>query len=173
MHLLNSKTDWVKQHLLPQLRHELHPPRLLPNLTVGLTTGAIGVLFDLSYAVLIFSGSLSSHLSPGIGLVLFSAASTRMLVALTSSLPGMVADLSTVPTAILAWSVGMIVKSLPPTTSAIELWMTALATIALTSLLTGAFLLLLAWRRLGKLVRSMPDAVIGGFIRPLAKVRSF
>jgi SulP family sulfate permease len=85
----------------------------------------------------------------------------------------MVADLSTVPTAILAWSVGMIVKSLPPTTSAIELWMTALATIALTSLLTGAFLLLLGWRRLGKLVRSMPDAVIGGFIRPLAKVRSF
>jgi SulP family sulfate permease len=58
----------------------------------------------------------------------------------------------------------MIVKSLPPTTSAIELWMTALATIALTSLLTGAFLLLLGWLRLGKLVRSMPNAVIGGFI---------
>ena len=164
MNLLNSKTDWVKQHLLPQLRHELHPTRLLPNLTVGLTTGAIGVLFDLSYAVLIFSGSLSSHLSPGIGLVLFSAASTRILVALTSSLPGMVADLSTVPTAILAWSIGAIVKSLPPTTSAPELWMTALATIALTSLLTGAFLLLLGWLRLGKLVRSMPNAVIGGFI---------
>lgn len=164
MNRLNSKTDWVKQHLLPQLRHELHPTRLLPNLTVGLTTGAIGVLFDLSYAVLIFSGRLSSHLSPGIGLVLFSAASTRILVALTSSLPGMVADLSTVPTAILAWSVGAIVKSLPPTTSAVELWMTALATIALTSLLTGAFLLLLGWLRLGKLVRSMPDAVIGGFI---------
>lgn len=161
---LLSKTDWVKQSLLPQLRHELHPTRLLPNLTVGFTTGAIGVIFDLSYAVLIFSGSLASHLSAGIGLVLFSAASTRILVALTSSLPGMVADLSTVPTAILAWSVGMVVKSLSPTTSATEVWMTALATIALTSFLTGAFLLLLGWLQLGKLVRLMPDAVIGGFI---------
>lgn len=162
--MLHSKAWWVKQCLLPQLRHELHPTRILPNLTVGLTTGAVGIIIDLSYAVLIFSGSLSSHLSAGIGLVLLSAASTRILVALTSSLPGMVADLSTVPTAILAWSVGMIVKSLPPTASPTELWMTALATIALTSLLTGSFLLLLGWLRLGKLVRSMPDAVIGGFI---------
>lgn len=164
MNMLNSKTVWVKQHLLPQLRHELHPTRLLPNLTVGLTTGVIGVVFDLSYAVLIFSGGLSSHLSAGIGLVFFSAASTRILVALTSSLPSMVADLSTVPTAILAWSVSMVVKSLPPATSATELWMTAIATIALTSFLTGAFLLLLGWLRLGKLVRAMPDSVIGGFI---------
>jgi sulfate permease, SulP family len=164
MNMIDRKPVWVKQHLLPQLRYELHPTRLLPNLTVGLTTGAIGVVFDLSYAVLIFSGSLSTHLSAGIGLVLFSAASTRILVALTSSLPGMVADLSTVPTAILAWSVGMVVKSLPPTTSATALWMTALTTIALTSFLTGAFLLLLGGLRLSKLVRSMPDAVIGGFI---------
>jgi sulfate permease, SulP family len=164
MNMLDSKINWVQQYLLPQLRYELHPTRLPSNLTVGLTTGAIGVVFDLSYAVLIFSGSLSAHLSAGIGLVLFSAASTRILVALTSSLPGMVADLSTVPTAILAWSVGMVVKSLPPTISATELWMTALATIALTSFLTGAFLLLLGGLRLGKLVQSMPHAVIGGFI---------
>ena len=162
--LQNSKKHWVSHHLLPQLRHELHPTRLLPNLTVGLTTGAIGVIFDLSYAVLIFSGNLAQHLSAGIGIVLFSAASTRILVALTSSLPGMVADLGTVPTAILAWSVGMIVKGLPATTSATQLWMTALATIALTSLLTGTFLALLGGLRLGRVMRSMPDAVVGGFI---------
>lgn len=161
---LPSKTAWVRQHLLPQLHHELHPTRLLPNLTIGITTGAIGVVFDLSYAVLIFSGSLSQHLSAGISIVLLSAASTRILVALTSSLPGMVADLSTVPTAILAWSVGMVVKSLPATTSPTQLWMTALATIALTSLFTGAFLLLLGGLRLGKVMRSMPNAVVSGFI---------
>jgi hypothetical protein len=79
MNILNSKTDWVKQYLLPQLCHELHPTRLLPNLTVGLTTGAIGVLFDLSYAVLIFSGSLSSHLSPGIGVYIRTHSNTIYL----------------------------------------------------------------------------------------------
>jgi SulP family sulfate permease len=122
------------------------------------------VIFDLSYAVLIFSGSLASFLAAGISMVLFSAAMTRILIVLTSSFPGMVADLGTVPTAILAWSVGMVVKQIPSTIPPLELLMTVIVMIALTSLLTGATLLLLGLLRLGGLVRSLPYAVLGGFI---------
>jgi SulP family sulfate permease len=136
----------------------------LPSFTIGLTTGAIGVIFDLSYAVLIFSGTLAHHLAAGISLVLFSAATTRIAIVLTSSFPGMIADLGTVPTAILAWSVGMVVKQIPPTAAPQAILATVMATIALTSLLTGAVLLLLGVLRLGRWARSLPHAVVGGFI---------
>lgn len=138
--------------------------QLLSSLTLGLTTGAIGVVFALSYAALIFSGNLTAQLSMGVGLVFFSIATTRMAIALTSSYPGMVADLSTVPTAILAWSVGMIAKSLPVGTSTNEIMITVIAAIALTSVLTGAAFLLLGYFQLGKVVRWMPQPVLGGFI---------
>ncbi|MBW4519879.1 MAG: hypothetical protein KME16_09305 [Scytolyngbya sp. HA4215-MV1] len=155
-----SILQWVKE---PFLSH-LQPNYLLPSLSIGLTTGALGVIFDLSYAVLIFSGSLANYLAAGISLVLFSAATTRIAIVLTSSFPGMVADLGTVPTAILAWSVGMVVKHIPPTAAPTEILVTAIATIALTSLFTGATLLLLGWLRLGGWVRSLPQPVLGGFI---------
>lgn len=68
---------------LISLRQALHLQQSLSSLSVGLTTGAIGVVFDLSYAVLIVSDSLASHLSAGIGLILLSAATPRMAIALT------------------------------------------------------------------------------------------
>jgi sulfate permease, SulP family len=142
----------------------LNASQWLSHLALGLTTGAIGVIFALSYAVLIFSGNLSAQLSTGVGLVLFSIATTRAAIALTSSYPGMVADLGTVPTAILAWSVGMIAKSLPVGTSSNESMITVIVAIALTSVLTGAAFLLLGYLQLGKVVRWMPQPVLGGFI---------
>jgi len=137
---------------------------LLPAMTIGITTGTLGILFDLSFAVLIFSDSLSDYLSAGIGFILFSAAATRIMVALMSSFPGMVSDLAGIPTAILAWSSGMVVRQLPTTATSTELLVTVIVTIALTSLLTGAFLWLMGALKLGSVVRLLPEAVIGGFI---------
>ncbi|MGD1898599.1 MAG: SulP family inorganic anion transporter [Phormidesmis sp.] len=134
------------------------------TLSVGITTGILGVLFDLSFAALIFSNSLSDYLSAGIGFVLFSAAAARIMVALMSSFPGMVSDLAAIPTAILSWSTGMVVRELPPTASSEELLITVIVTIALTSLLTGLFLWTLGELKLGNIVRLLPDSVVGGFV---------
>ncbi|MGF1482274.1 MAG: SulP family inorganic anion transporter [Cyanophyceae cyanobacterium] len=150
--------------LFYSIQKELSPNRLLPSLTVGLTTGTLGVLFDSSFAALIFSGSLSDYLSAGIGLVLISAAVSRIMVALMSSFGAMVADLSTVPTAILAWSAGMVLNQMPSTASETEILITVITTIALTSLLTGVFLFGMGALQLGNLVRLLPEPVIGGFI---------
>ena len=146
------------------LRRIFQEQPLLSAVTIGITTGTLGILFDLSFAVLIFSNSLSDYLSAGIGFILFSAAATRIMVALMSSFPGMVADLAGIPTAILAWSTGMVVRELPTTASSTELLVTVIVTIALTSLLTGIFLWLMGALKLGSIVRLLPDAVIGGFI---------
>lgn len=150
--------------LLITLKQFPDSKQLLSSLAIGLTTGSLGVVFALSYAALIFSGNLATQLSVGVALVSFSIAATRMTVALTSSYPGMVADLSTVPTAILAWSVGMVARDLPSGASANEVLITVLATIALTSVLTGIVLLVLGFFRVGQLVRLMPRCVLGGFV---------
>ncbi|MEL6816742.1 MAG: SulP family inorganic anion transporter [Cyanobacteria bacterium J06598_3] len=140
------------------------PKNSASTLSVGITTGVLGVLFDLSFAALIFSNSLSDYLSAGIGFVLFSAAAARIMVALMSSFPGMVSDLAAIPTAILSWSTGMVVRELPPTASPEELLVTVIVSIALTSLLTGLFLWTLGELKLGNLVRLLPNSVIGGFV---------
>lgn len=132
--------------------------------SVGITAGTLGVLFDLSFAALIFSDSLSGYLSAGIGFVLFSAAAARIMVALMSSFSGMVSDLSAIPTAILSWSTGMVVRELPPTATPEALLVTVIVSIALTSLLTGLFLWTLGKLKLGNIVRLLPNSVIGGFV---------
>ncbi|MEL7332529.1 MAG: SulP family inorganic anion transporter [Cyanobacteria bacterium J06560_2] len=133
-------------------------------IAIGVTTGTLGVLFDLSFAVLIFSNNLSEHLSAGIGFILFSAAATRIMIGIMSSFPGMVADLAGIPTAIMAWSTGMVVRQMPTTATSTELLVTVITTIALTSALTGILLWIIGALRLGNIVRWLPDAAIGGFI---------
>ena len=140
------------------------PKRSLSTLSIGITTGVLGVLFDISFAALIFSNSLSDYLSAGIGFVLFSAAAARIMVALMSSFPGMVSDLAAIPTAILSWSTGMVVREMPTTATPEELLITVIVTIALTSLLTGLFLWTLGELKLGNIVRFLPHSVVGGFM---------
>ena len=134
------------------------------TLSIGITTRTLGVLFDISFASLIFSNSLSDYLSAGIGFVLFSAAAARIMVALMSSFPGMVSDLAGIPTAIMAWSTGMVIRQLPTNASSTELLVTVIVTIALTAMLTGGVLWSIGALKLGSIVRLLPDPVIGGFI---------
>lgn len=158
---------FVLNHLTPQaLARQLRQPRppLLSDIAVGITTGTLGILFDLSFAALIFSDSLSGYLSAGVGFILFSAAATRIMVGLMSSYPGMVADLAGIPTAILAWSTGMVIRQLPTTATSTELLVTVIVTIAFTSTLTGAFLWVIGALRLGNVSRLLPTPVVGGFI---------
>ncbi|MEM8502275.1 MAG: SulP family inorganic anion transporter [Cyanobacteria bacterium P01_D01_bin.1] len=136
----------------------------ISTLSVGITAGILGVLFDISFAALIFSNSLSDYLSAGIGLVLFSAAAARIMVAIMSSFPGTVSDLAAIPTAILSWSTGMVVRELPPTASPEAMLVTVVVSIAFTSLLTGLFLCVLGELKLGNVVRLLPNSVVGGFI---------
>lgn len=140
------------------------PNRLLSSLTVGLVNGAIGVIISISYAALIFSGNLSSYVSAGVGIVLFSATVIRTVVALMSSFSSMAGDIDELPSVILALIAASIVDSMPASASPEEILLTILSAIALTSLLTGAFLLALGLLKLGELIRFIPYPVIGGFV---------
>jgi SulP family sulfate permease len=149
---------------LARIAQEFHPQRLVPSLTGGLIVGLIEVALAISFAALIFAGDLLSHVSNGIGLALFGAIVGSIAVALFCSLPGTVGGNQDAPAAILAVISAAIVSTMPAGSSSQETFLTVVAAIALTTLLTGTFFLALGYLKLGGLVRFLPYPVVGGFL---------
>jgi SulP family sulfate permease len=143
----------------------LKPDRLFASVVAGSITGVIGVIRAISYAALIFSGSLAVHLNVGVGIAVLSSAIISIVVSLGSSLPGMIATPLAAPTAVLAILATQIVQSLEPAQpDSTELLMTVVAAIAIGSLVTGATLLFLGMVQGGNALQFVPYPVVGGFM---------
>ncbi|ESA38399.1 cyclic nucleotide-binding protein [Leptolyngbya sp. Heron Island J] len=142
---------------------ELQPDSIFSSFVAGSITGIIGVIRAISYAALIFSGSLSVHLNVGVGIAIFSSAAISIVVALMSSLPGMIATPLAAPTAVLAILAAQIANSLAAADST-DLLMTVVTAIALGSLITGATLWVLGAVRGGNALQFIPYPVVGGFM---------
>ena len=142
----------------------MKPTTTLIGLLAGLIVGVVVVIVAISFAVLIFSGDLAPVAPKGVSLGLFTAAIMAGLIALRSSFRGMVATPQDVPAAITALIAASVAASLPAQTSLDGLFATVVAAIALTTLSTGLFFLLLGLFKLGGLSRFIPYPVIGGFL---------
>ncbi|MBI4784935.1 MAG: SLC26A/SulP transporter family protein [Oscillatoriophycideae cyanobacterium NC_groundwater_1537_Pr4_S-0.65um_50_18] len=161
---LSSKVQMRDKQLIRQLREEFQPKRLLPNLTMGLVATIIDAIYAISFAALIFSGVLSPYASTGIGLALLSVAITSIVIALTSSLSGMLTSLQEGPTAIVALTASLIVTQMPASASVSETLFTVMAAIVLINILTGIFCFVFGRLKLGNLPRFIPYPVVGGFL---------
>lgn len=146
------------------LANHLQPKDIFLSLMAGVITGIIGVIRAISYAALIFSGSLGSDLGVGVGLTIFSTGIVSFVAAIFSALPGMIATPLAAPTAITAILASEIVTDLSGSFSTSEVLITVLAAIALSSLCTGLFLLVLGRLKLGSKIRFIPYPVVGGFM---------
>lgn len=144
-------------------RKEFHPDILLPSITAGLIAAIVTISMEISLAALIFSGNLDQFLAGGIGLMLFGALIMGIVVALTTSLPGMIGVPQDTPSAILALVAAGIAASMKDAQPQ-SIYITILAAIALTSLLTALFFLSLGWFKASGFVRYIPYPVIGGFL---------
>jgi len=152
------------EQFIAQLLQEIRLKRLLPSLTAGCILGILNVTFSISFAALIFSGELSGYVSQGIGFILFGAFVIGLVVSLTSSLSGTIAAPQDIPAAILALAAMTIVKSVPVSEGSEKTFVTLMAIIMLTSVLTGAIFFVLGALKLGDLTRFLPYPVIGGFL---------
>jgi SulP family sulfate permease len=121
-------------------------------------------MFSVSFVMLIFTGDLADYLPAGIAIALLSGMVLRAIIGFMSSYPGMVADIDALPCAILGLSAAAIAAQMPPSSTPEDLFVTVMGTIALTSLVTGAFLFLLGFFKVGELIRFIPYPVIGGFL---------
>ncbi|MDR9404829.1 MAG: SulP family inorganic anion transporter, partial [Halothece sp. Uz-M2-17] len=86
------------------------------------------------------------------------------VAAIFSALPGMIATPLAAPTAITAILASEIVTDFKVNVSTSEMLITVLAAIALSSIGTGLFLLILGRLKLGSKIRFIPYPVVGGFM---------
>jgi SulP family sulfate permease len=154
------------------LRTQLHPRRLLPTLTAGMVIGLLEVVLVASFAAVIFGGRGGVNLPDAIGFNLFAAVVVMTVIAVGSSLPGMVGSLqdsTAVLLALLSVSIATarsleLGYTVEQTEALSQTFLTVVAAIVLASGLTGVFFLLLGTFKLGHLVRFVPYPVIGGFL---------
>lgn len=150
------------------MKKESQTNQLLSSIIAGLVLGVIGVLAYITpMAVLVFSGNLERYVATGIGITLFSGAVIGVVMALRSSFVGAIGLPVPEEMAILGVIAGSIDKSMPASGTPEELFLTIVAAIALSSLLTGAFLLTLGQLKFGELIRFLPYPVVGGFLAGL------
>lgn len=153
--LMTSKT--VEKPKLP-----LNNVPILPNLLAGLTVGLVSLTYNVSFAALIFSGSLSAYFSQGIGSALISSAIVGTIVALRSSFSFGIAGTDSNTTVVLALMTTAIAKQIQESGRPEQLFPTVWMAIALSTLLAGLLLYGLGHLHLGSLVRFIPYPVLGG-----------
>jgi len=137
---------------------------MVRNVCAGVLTALVSLVFNLSYAALIFSGPLAAGLPLGITAALVSMTCVSLVVALFSPFRYAVAGPEGNTAALLAVAAATIaaqVAAAHPGADAIPtvLWMLVLVTAA-----TGATLYILGAVHGGGWIRFVPYPVIGGFI---------
>ncbi|MEO1350429.1 MAG: SulP family inorganic anion transporter [Cyanobacteria bacterium J06635_15] len=136
----------------------------LNDILAGLLTGTISVLSAISLAGLIFSAELDAYLPVGIGIMLLSNFLIRIITALGSSFPIAIGNPQPEQVTILAVMAAAIGTQLTAVAMPEAILPTILAAIALGSLLTGIFLLILSPFKLDKAIRYIPFPIVGGFL---------
>lgn len=159
-----TSEETTQAKIVADLIDQLQPRNLLPSLSAGLVTGIIAVIRAISYAALIFAGSLSEYLSTGVGMAIFSNAVIGIVVALLAPFPGIIATPLAAPTAVLATLASAIALQMNDSFPPQEILLTVIAAIAISTVLSGLLLLLLGRLKLGNQVQLIPHPVIGGFM---------
>lgn len=148
------------RHLSTEFRLE----RLLPSLAGGIVTGIITITYATAFNALIFTGDLTAYLPVVVIWTLMGSAFQVVLTAWFSSLPCTISSIQDSSAVVLAMTAVMIMKTLPPTASGQEKFITVAVAVAICTILTGLFFLFLGQFKLGDLIRYLPYPVIGGFL---------
>ncbi|MCB0001750.1 MAG: SulP family inorganic anion transporter, partial [Anaerolineae bacterium] len=147
-----------------QLAEEFRPNRLFPALIAGLIVGLIEVIFAVSFSTLLLPGEAAHMISRAVGLALLGATLSGIVIALFATLRGTIGGNQDVPAAILGVVIAAVLAAMPATATQGQTTATVFATIGLTTLATGAFMLMLGVFKLGSLIRFLPYPVVGGFL---------
>ncbi|XGV98300.1 MAG: SulP family inorganic anion transporter [Leptolyngbya sp. BL-A-14] len=154
--------------LKQEFKQELKTQGLFPIVTAGLVVGiSVTLMGIIPMAALVFPGKLERFLSTGITLTLISSVIISMVLALRSSLVGVVAFVLAEEATILGAMGTAIAQTMPADATDSDILITIVAAIGLSSLLTGIFMFLLGQFQLGELIRFLPYPVVGGFLAGL------
>jgi SulP family sulfate permease len=138
------------------------PRSLFANLASGLIFGLLNIAYAISLAAFIFTGDIALHLPTGVGLVLIAYFITGLLIAIGSSIPGVISS----PKGNICVIIALMAVSIAGTTglaSLDQILPTIVAAIMISTVLSGMFLFMLGSFRIGNLIRFVPYPVIGGY----------
>ncbi|HSJ03607.1 MAG TPA: SulP family inorganic anion transporter, partial [Verrucomicrobium sp.] len=135
-------------------------PRLLVEFSAGLVTSLLGMVYSISCAALVYSGTLAPYLNLGIVSALVTAVVLGLIVAWRSSLPFAVAGPDTRASAILAVSISAVAGQLGLAHTPSALWLTVM----FSGISTGVLLYLMGRFRASRFIRFIPYPAVGGFL---------
>jgi SulP family sulfate permease len=129
---------------------------------VGVVVGMVEAVLAISFAALVFGGSLAVNLADGIGLYLGAAALVLGILAWLAGDRGVVGSVQGSAAAVLAIvAAGAALSAFGGPDRA---FLTVVAATVVVTVLTGAILLVLGRFEQGNLVRYVPFPVVGGFL---------
>lgn len=124
----------------------------------------LGVTFGLSYALLIFSGPLSPHLSFGVAVTFVGSAVFALLLGLGSSLPFAIGGPDSSTAAVTGLLASSLVERIVASDPSAPLLMPVLVMLGLSTIVTGMVMCGLGLTRMGRAIRYVPYPVVGGFL---------
>lgn len=144
------------------MRHPTSP--IAVDVGSGVLVAFVNAAYSLSFALLIFSGPLSTGLSSGVAAMVFSAGLSTLAAATFSSYRFAIAGQDTATMAVLSAMVAGISASFSDTGRGGDLQTLVVAALALTTLATGLVLFAIGALKLGLWMRYIPYPVMGGFL---------
>lgn len=148
---------------LREIVAEVVSRRAPQTVAIGLICGLVTTIFSLSYATLLFSGSLSHSVDVGMGIMLVASAVMAIVGALLTSYPPTYSQVRDIPLAYLA----LVAPGIGVAAGAAAV-PTVVALVAVTTLLLGLALFLVGHFRLGRITRFIPFPVVSGFLAGVA-----
>ncbi len=135
------------------------------NLLAGLANAFISSILILSFAVLVFGGIvLPGDFAHGLTMVFLGGAAGAIIYGLTSHIPFGLAVPATAATAMTAFMVGHIHRSMSGLYTAEAMFPTMAVSVALAAFVTGMLLLFVGSMGMGRWIRFIPHQVIGGLL---------
>ena len=157
--------------VLSELRADLASAKVLRAVAVGWLMGAVIVIHCIALAPIVFSGALLPFAAQGTGMMLFGGIVFCLLIGLSSSYRGMLAVPQEVPATVLG-TLGAAVAAATVDAPRETSFMTMVALLVLSGLLTGLFFFAVGHLRVANLFRFIPYPVAGGFFAGTGSVLS-
>ena len=159
-----SLTTQRDRSLASAIKIALQPKTLLSSALVSVTMWLTIILLAVTFSLLIFQGRLAGFYGVGVGIILVSAIVGQMVTVFFSSDHTLVSCPQDASMIVQATMVGGLLAAAPAELSEESLLVTAVAAMALSSILTGLCLLLIGVGRIGEIIRYIPYPVVGGFL---------
>ncbi len=154
----------MTKSLVSELSADATSEKMLSALSTGVVAAILYVIFELLFAAMIYSGSLSPLATRGAGLTLCGGFLLCLFAALTSGFKATVSMPQDAPAAVLSTMALTIAATLGEGASMDAAFMTVAAVLALSAFLTGIAFIVIGRFRLANLLRFMPFPVVGGFV---------